>query len=124
MTNLGLFAAGPDFEYPLPELEGCPPARPVAELSGPPDDIAFPAPAGADTEPGKVHGHCFICAQLLSDHVWSLSLATTNQFSYVCLYFLSSLLYSWNVCPFFALLELDRQHWGDSSLEYVCASMC
>ncbi len=55
MTNLGLLAAGPDFEYPLPELEGCPIARPVAELSGPPDDIAFPAPAGADTEPGDVH---------------------------------------------------------------------
>lgn len=50
-----MFAAGPDFEYPLPELEGCPPARPVAELSGPPDNIAFPAPAGADTEPGEVH---------------------------------------------------------------------
>lgn len=57
MTSSGLFAAGPDFEYPLPELEGCPPARPVAELSGPPDDIAFPALAGADSEPGEVHVH-------------------------------------------------------------------
>lgn len=46
------FNFGPDFEYPLPELERCPPARPVAELSGPPDDIAFPALAGADSEPG------------------------------------------------------------------------
>ncbi|KAA6425420.1 MAG: Set1 Ash2 histone methyltransferase complex subunit ASH2 [Trebouxia sp. A1-2] len=46
------FNFGPDFEHTLPELQGCPPARPVAELSGPPDDIAFPAPAGADTEPG------------------------------------------------------------------------
>ena len=64
MTNSGLCAAGPDFEYPLPELEGCPPARPVAELSGPPDDIAFPAPAGADTEPGEVPFHCFVCAKL------------------------------------------------------------
>lgn len=43
------FNFGPDFEYPVAELEGCAPARPVAELSGPPDDIAFPAP---DTELG------------------------------------------------------------------------
>ena len=34
----------------MAELEGCAPARPVAELSGPPDDIAFPAP---DTELGN-----------------------------------------------------------------------
>lgn len=107
MTNLGLFAAGPDFEHTLPELQGCPPARPVAELSGPPDDIAFPAPAGADTEPGEVHIHCFVFrAQLLSDHVVSLSLATRNQFSYVCFYFLKFLLYSQSVCLVFALLEL------------------
>ena len=72
-----LCAAGPDFEYPLPELEGCPPARPVAELSGPPDDIAFPAPAGADTEPGEVPFHCFVCAKLAVNHVKPLSLATT-----------------------------------------------
>ena len=28
----------------MPEVEGCPLARPVADLAGPPDDIAFPAP--------------------------------------------------------------------------------
>ncbi len=84
MTNSGLFAAGPDFDYPLPELEGCPIARPVAELSGPPDDIAFPAPAGADTEPGEVHVRCCVHAQLAGNHVKPLSLATTAPLSSVC----------------------------------------
>ena len=40
--------AGPDFAYLPPQLEGYPLARPVAELSGPPDDLAFP-PADTDT---------------------------------------------------------------------------
>ena len=43
--------AGPEFVYPPPQLDGCPPARPVAELSGPPDDLAFPPP---DTEIGEL----------------------------------------------------------------------
>lgn len=44
-----LCITGPDFAYPPPQLDGYPPARPVAELSGPPDDLAFPPP---DTEIG------------------------------------------------------------------------
>ena len=44
--------AGPDFAYPPPQVDGCPPACPVAELAGPPDDLAFPAP---DTEIGTSH---------------------------------------------------------------------
>ena len=36
--------AGPEFAYPPPQIDGCPPACPVAELAGPPDDLAFPAP--------------------------------------------------------------------------------
>lgn len=43
--------AGPEFAYPPPEVEGCPTARAVAELSGPPDDLAFPLP---DTEIGAL----------------------------------------------------------------------
>ncbi|KAL3159696.1 hypothetical protein ABBQ38_010102 [Trebouxia sp. C0009 RCD-2024] len=43
------FNFGPDFAYLPPQLDGYPPARPVAELSGPPDDLAFPPP---DTETG------------------------------------------------------------------------
>ena len=51
------FVAGPDFDYPMPEVEGCPPARPVAELSGPPDDIAFPAADPAQGASLQLHAN-------------------------------------------------------------------
>lgn len=46
-----LCVTGPDFAFSPPQLEGCLPARPVAELSGPPDDLAFPP---LDTEIGAL----------------------------------------------------------------------
>ena len=36
--------AGPDFAFSPPHIDGCPTARPVAELAGPPEDLAFPVP--------------------------------------------------------------------------------
>ena len=53
---------GPDFECSVPAVEGCPPARPVADLAGPPDDIAFSAPP-PETEAGMwqyLRGPCFL----------------------------------------------------------------
>lgn len=51
LMTLILRVTGPEFAYPPPQVEGCPPARAVAELSGPPDDLAFPLP---DTEIGAL----------------------------------------------------------------------